>query len=230
MSYKIIFGIIAAILPFIAYSPYLRDTIRMKIRPDPISWLIWTIVSLSVSWVMFRNQAGIGAVSSLAIGFLCLLIYLFSFRDNRHRGVAHVDVVILLLAFAAIALWGLTDQAWLAAALLALADFMGTVATLYRDWKHPDHDDMSIWLIQSFTRIFTLISLSVFSFTTAISPLVGLISDILVVFVLLDRRHWEKIRKQNEPSLREFVRGKLIEWISRKLDSDDFSRKVRRSR
>jgi len=45
-EFKNILGIIATVLVFIGYIPYLRDIVKGKTKPHIYSWFLWCFVTL----------------------------------------------------------------------------------------------------------------------------------------------------------------------------------------
>ena len=66
-QFKTTISILAIMLTFIGYAPYLHDLIKQKIRPHIFSWLIWALVTLIIFALQINAGAGIGAFVTLIV-------------------------------------------------------------------------------------------------------------------------------------------------------------------
>ena len=58
---KSIVGVIAVLLTFSGYIPYIRDITKGKTKPHVFSWFLWGFVTLIVFALQSYAHAGIGA-------------------------------------------------------------------------------------------------------------------------------------------------------------------------
>jgi uncharacterized protein with PQ loop repeat len=82
---KDIIGIIAVIITFIGYIPYIRDTIKGKTKPHIYSWFIWAFVTFIIFALQILGHGGAGALTTLATAVLCLTIFILGLRNENYE-------------------------------------------------------------------------------------------------------------------------------------------------
>ena len=87
MDFKVVIGIIAVLLTFIGYVPYIRDLVKDKIQPHIYSWFIWGIMTSIVFALQISDQAGPGAFVTLAAAISVVVVFTLSFLFLSRRFV-----------------------------------------------------------------------------------------------------------------------------------------------
>lgn len=80
---KYLIGIIAVILTFVGYVPYLRDTINGKTKPHVYSWFLWGFVTLIAFALQVSAGAGAGSLVTLAAAIVSLVIFALGMRQGK---------------------------------------------------------------------------------------------------------------------------------------------------
>jgi hypothetical protein len=83
---KEILGIVAVILTFVGYVPYIRDTLAGKTKPHIYTWFIWGLVTAIAFGLQVSAKAGPGAYTTLAAASICFVIFGFGMRQGRQLG------------------------------------------------------------------------------------------------------------------------------------------------
>src|SRR6185369_17828052 len=109
LSYKIIISLIAVILTFVGYVPYIRDIIRKKTKPHAFTWFVWTLAGFIAYGLQVIGGAGVGSWALLAASIVCLLIFILSLRVGG-KDISLSDVIFLTLALVALFLWLVVKQ------------------------------------------------------------------------------------------------------------------------
>ncbi len=66
-DYKTLISIIAVLLTFGGYIPYILDTIRGKTTPHVYTWFIWALVTAIAFGLQVNAGAGVGSWVNLAV-------------------------------------------------------------------------------------------------------------------------------------------------------------------
>lgn len=119
---KNILGIIATILVFIGYAPYIRDVISGKTKPHLYSWFLWSFVTLIAFALQWSGGAGIGSLITLAAGLMCGVVFVLGLIKKSTVNIVAIDTVFLILAFVALGLWVFAKQPVLSILLTTLID------------------------------------------------------------------------------------------------------------
>ncbi len=81
-DYKTILGIIAIVIGFIGYVPYLRDMFRGTTKPHPFSWLVWATLEIIAFAAQIATGAGSGAWVTGASATVALFVTIYAFRKK----------------------------------------------------------------------------------------------------------------------------------------------------
>ncbi len=162
------FGIIAAVIAFFAYIPYIREIIRGDSKPKQATWLIWTILGLTytVSAIIEGGAAilFVGA-DSIAQGsvFLAALYYGTGKFTNSDK---------LALIVAGIAFFGLliTSNVLFSLLIALFIDGLGSVITMIHMRKDPTIESSIFWGLYFWASIFALLSIESYNFNNLAFP------------------------------------------------------------
>ena len=77
MELKLIFALIGAVLALIGNIPYLRDTIKGRIRPHPYTWFVWSIVSLVTFFGQMQKGGGYALIATGCAEVFTILILFY---------------------------------------------------------------------------------------------------------------------------------------------------------
>ena len=75
------FIILGVILQFVGGMSYLIDTVKGKIQPNKVSWLLWAIAPLVAFVAEIKQGVGIQSLATFIVGFVPLLVFIASFRS-----------------------------------------------------------------------------------------------------------------------------------------------------
>ena len=66
-EFKTVISIIAVLLTFIGYIPYVRDTLSGKTTPHVYTWFIWGLVTAIAYGLQVSGGAGVGSWVTLVV-------------------------------------------------------------------------------------------------------------------------------------------------------------------
>lgn len=184
---KEIVGIIAVILTFVGYIPYIRDTISEKTKPHIYTWFIWGLVTAIAFGLQLSVNAGPGAYTTLAAAIVCFIIFGFGVRQGS-RDITKSDTVFFLLSLVALALWLFAKQPVLSVILVSTIDMLGFVPTIRKSWHKPFEETLISYLLNTLRFCLALYALDYYSVVTALYPLTWVIANGLFSVFLISRR------------------------------------------
>lgn len=187
VNYKAIFGVLAVVLTFVAYFPYLRSILKGQTRPHMYSWLVWFIDAAIIFILQLTNNAGPGAYVTLAAALMCLFVLILSFSKGT-KDIKTIDKVFLASALLALVLWWFAKQPLVSAVLITCVDLLGFVPTIRKAWKAPDSETPIFYCINSLRFVFAIAALRQLSTINAIYPITWLVANGLFAVVLFVRR------------------------------------------
>lgn len=184
---KVIVGLIASLLVFVGYVPYIRDTIKGKTKPHIYSWFIWGFVTLLVFFFQFNAGAGAGSWLTLSAGLVCLLIFGLSFWHGI-RNITRLDTVFLILALAALGLYIITKQPLISVILLVAIDMLGFIPTIRKSWNKPYTETLFSYSLNTFRFAIGIYALETYTIVTYLYPVAWLFANGLFSVLLIVRR------------------------------------------
>jgi uncharacterized protein with PQ loop repeat len=192
IEYKTILSIIGIVLTFIAYIPYVHDILKGKTKPHVISWFIWALTTGIIYGLQVSAGAGSGAWITLAVAVIMLLIFFLSLKGGD-KDVKPIDIVFLVIAIIALALWFVVKQPLLSIILLTSVDIMGFIPTFRKTWASPYSETLSTYSINTFRHALSFFALAEFNPITYLFPISWTLANGIFVVMLVMRR--QKIPK-----------------------------------
>src|ERR1035437_1488008 len=78
---------------------YLLDTLKGKVKPNKVTWILWSVNPLIAFAAEIHQQVGIQSLLTFMIGFGPLVIFLASFVNKRaYWQITKADVACGLLS------------------------------------------------------------------------------------------------------------------------------------
>lgn len=185
---KSILGIIATILVFIGYIPYLRDIVKGKTRPHIYSWFLWCFVTLIAFALQITGGAGTGALVTLAAALMCIAVIILGFKYKAKVKIIKIDTIFLILALVALGLWLIAKQPVLSAILTTLVDLLGFAPTIRKSWNKPFTETLTFYYLNTFRFGLAVIALQKYSIITTLYPTTWLAANSLFALMLITRR------------------------------------------
>jgi hypothetical protein len=84
---------------------YLLDTVKGRVKPNKVTWLLWTVNPLVAFAAEIHQQVGIQSLLTFAIGFGPLIIFLVSFVNKKaYWKTTRADIACGLLSLIGLSL------------------------------------------------------------------------------------------------------------------------------
>ncbi|MBL8080862.1 MAG: hypothetical protein JNM55_23015 [Anaerolineales bacterium] len=194
------FIIIGTLLGAIGSFAYLIDTVKGKVKPNRVSFLLWAIAPLIAFAAQIKQGVGLESLMTFSTGFLPLTVFLASFVNKQAEWkVTKFDLVCGVLSMIGLVLWLVTKVGNVAITFSILADGLAAIPTLVKAYQYPDTELAWPWMATVFGVILTLLTLNELTFANS-----GFIIYILMVntliFSLVQFRIGEKINSQKHGS------------------------------
>lgn len=186
---KSLFGIVAVVLTFIGYFPYIRDIIKKKTKPHIFSWIIWTIVTGIIYALQVSGGAGAGSWVTLCLTLLLLLIIFLSIK-NGSKDIKKIDIVFLVLALLTLPIWLVIKQPILSIVLLTAIDMLGFLPTIRKSWNSPYSETLSFYIITTFRHGLSILALEKYTIITWLFPVSWVLANALFSLILIIRRKY----------------------------------------
>jgi hypothetical protein len=187
MSYKELLGIIATVIAFFSYIPYIRDILKGKTKPHAFSWLVWSILTFIAFFGQLAGGGGAGSWVNGITAIVCFIIFIFGIVKGR-TNIVFIDWISLLGAFIAIIFWFITKGPLFSVILITIIDALGYFPTFRKSFHKPHDETLITYFLSALKYVFALFALSTISVVTALFPLYLVIANSAFVVMVLIRK------------------------------------------
>jgi hypothetical protein len=175
------FIIIGTLIGAVGSLAYLIDTVKGKVKPNRVSFLLWAIAPLIAFAAQIKQGVGLESLMTFSTGFLPLTVFIASFVNKQAEWkVTKFDLVCGVLSMIGLVLWLVTKVGNVAITFSILADGLAAIPTLVKAYQYPDTEMAWPWMATVFGVILTLLTLNELTFANS-----GFIIYILIVNTLI---------------------------------------------
>ncbi|OGD08829.1 hypothetical protein A2397_05285 [Candidatus Amesbacteria bacterium RIFOXYB1_FULL_44_23] len=199
------FVIVGTLIGAVGSLAYLIDTVKGKVKPNRVSFLLWSIAPFIAFAAQIKQGVGLESLMTFSTGFLPFIIFLASFVNKKAEWkLTRFDIICGVLSILGLILWLVTRVGNIAITFSILADGLAAVPTIIKAYKYPDTEIAWPWIATAFGVVLTLLTLDGLTFANS-----GFIIYILIVntliFSLVQFRIGEKLgfKSEEEGPLRD---------------------------
>lgn len=178
------FAVIGAVLGSLGGFYYLVETAVGKVQPNRVTWLLWGLFPMIV-FIAQRVQ-GVQNLSwaTFAAGFTPLLIVLASFINKKaYWKTEPRDYMLMAAATVGLILWAITKEPNLAILFSLVADFLASLPTVIKAYKHPETESWLAYAISAVGFGVGVLAIQTFTFENyAFISYIFLINALLAFF------------------------------------------------
>lgn len=198
-----ILSAVAVVLTVAIFWPYAAATRAGRITPHVFSWVIWTLVTVSVFFAQLADGGGIGAWPIGLSGVITAYVATLAWFRRGDLEITRSDRVFLLVALSALPVWWLTSDPLWAVVILTGVDLSGFGPTARSAYHRPHEEQLRFFALAAARNALVVAALEHHSVTTVLFPAaVGLGCLALVALLIVRRRQVGLARRglAREPS------------------------------
>lgn len=188
MTYKAILGVVAIVLTFVAFLPYIRSILRDKTKPHVFSWVIWGSTTFIVFLAQLADKGGAGAWAIGVSGIITIFIAALAYIKRSDDSITKVDWVFFLVAMSSIPLWYVTSDPLWAVVILTSVDVIGFGPTMRKAYSKPQEEQLTFFLVMALRNLTAIAALEHYSMTTILFPLATGAGCLILILMVLYRR------------------------------------------
>ncbi len=174
---------------------YLVDTLKGNIKPNRVSFLLWSTAPLIAFTAEIQKGVGIQSLMTFSVGFLPLLIFLASFVNKKAEWkLTRFDLLCGAFSLLALILWLITKEGNVAILLSIAADGLAAVPTIVKSYNHPETEIGWLWLAAATNGLLTVLTVVDWTLAHYGFPLYILLVD-LIIYVLVQFRIGKKFSR-----------------------------------
>jgi hypothetical protein len=186
-DFRDLLGLLSVALAIVAAVIYIAQTVRGEVRPHPLSWFLFGILSLTGYLVQRDEGARQGSWTLLAMTLICFLFVIVSVVRGE-RSFSRREWAFLIAGGAVFVVYLFTKQANVAAALTTLVDALGYGPTFVRGWSQPKKDSVASFALNGVKFVPSLMAMDPISFATSSYPATLMVLNAAVAIMLVMRR------------------------------------------
>ena len=186
-DWKNALGMLSVAMAVIAAVVYVAQTLRGDVRPHPLSWFLFGVLSATGYWVQRDQGAQQGSWTLLAMTIICFLFVAASVARGE-RSFSWQEWALAGAAGAVFILYLFTREANVAAGLTTVVDALGFGPTFVRGWALPRKDSVTSFALNGAKFVPSLMAMDPISFATSSYPATLLVLNAAVAIMLVMRR------------------------------------------
>lgn len=185
------FVILGSLINFFGAFVYLSATVRGKIKPNRVTFFLWSLASFLAFAAQVEQGVGIQSLFTLVSGLIPFSIFIASFVNKKaFWRLGTFDYICGAFSLIGLLLWYITKVGNIALACSILADVFAYIPTLRKSYYFPKTESGLAYLLSVIGAGITILTITVWNFQTYVFPVYIFIIDFLI-FVLVQF----KIRK-----------------------------------
>jgi hypothetical protein len=178
----IMFGII---INGIGTLSYVVGTLRGKIRPNKVTFFVWSIAPFVAYLAQISQHVGVQALMTLSVSIFPMSVFLASFLNKQaYWQLNKRDVVCGLLSLAGLLLWYLTKVSNVAIAFSLLSEGLATLPTAVKAYHYPRTEQAWPWLASTISGVLTLVTITTWNFAHFAFPMLYA-GEMLIIFLFV---------------------------------------------
>jgi hypothetical protein len=188
------FVIIGTLIGAAGAIAYLIETVRGRVKPNRVTFLLWSIVPFIAFFAQIKQGVGLEAMMTFSAGFLPLTVFIASFVNKQAMWkLTFFDLMCGVLSLVGLALWLITKVGNVAIFFSIVADGLAAIPTIVKAWKYPDTELAWPWIATVFGVILTVLTIPDLTFANSGFILYVLVMN-LVIYLLVQFRLGERIQ------------------------------------
>ncbi|MBI3619990.1 hypothetical protein HY214_02490 [Candidatus Roizmanbacteria bacterium] len=188
------FVILAALINLLGAASYIKNTIKGKVKPNRVSWGLWTAAAMIAFLAELAQGVGILSLATFMVGFGPLLIFLASFVNKKsYWKISTFDKWCGALSVVGLVLWYITKVGNIAIAFSIFADLMAGIPTLVKSYKYPETENWIAYMFSIISISIALLTIKTWTFPSYGFPLYILIFD-STAFLLIKFKLGKRIK------------------------------------
>lgn len=179
------FVFVGIVINAIGLSSYFLDTIKGKIKPNKVSFALWSLAPLIAFLAEFKQGVGIQSLMVLSTGLFPIIILIGTFLNKKaYWKITKFDLYCGAFSLVGLLLWQVTKVGNIAIFFSILADGLAYVPTIRKAYTNPETESAWPWFAVALNGLFTLLTIKSWNFANSAFPLYFLLAN-LVVFIVV---------------------------------------------
>ncbi len=195
MTYTHALGLLAQFILAVSILPYSISIFRGTVKPNRISWFIWSVIGLAF-WLVTPPTAD-EVTKMLTVIFMVnpAIIFILTLFKGEYLRPDRLEIFSLVIGLIAIAVWYLLRESSgiLPISIAIFADFCALLPTIRFVFDAPDEEKPLAWIFFFLGSFIALFGIDDYHLESLLLPLYMTIGASFVVFPLVRYRIQKRI-------------------------------------
>lgn len=144
---------------------YLLDTIKGTVKPNRVTWFLWSFAPLIAFFAQIQQGVGIEALATFIVGFVPLMVFIASFINKKAEWKMHnLDYWCGGLSLVGIALWLITKVGNVAILFSIMADLLACIPTIVKSYHNPETENDLVFFFGVVNAAIALLVITTWNF------------------------------------------------------------------
>lgn len=180
MEKLLFFGLGAVILNFAGYVPYIKAILAGVVKPQRVTWGIWTILTTIAFVNQVLNNGGYSALFFGSTVGLVGIVFLLSLVRGV-GGASRFDIMILSMSLVLLVFWVIFRESYYSTLFAIAIDAFGAIPTLIKAYKQPQTEVFLQWILSALGGFLSLFAVPQITFILIVYPLYVVVMNGLIV-------------------------------------------------
>ena len=180
------FVFLGAIIFLFGSIGYFVDTIKGKVRPNRVTWFIWSLAPIIAFIAQLKQGVEIHqSLLTFMVGFIPLIIFIASFINRKaYWQIGKLDIVCGVMSLVGLFLWYITGTGNIAIFFSIVADGLAALPTVVKSYKFPETENYFLYFTNAISAGITLLTIKVWNFETfSFSLYIFLLTSLLAILI-----------------------------------------------
>lgn len=191
---KEIFAVASLVFSIAANIPYIIETIQGKVKPERISWLLWTLLGGTYYISAVFSKGAVWFTFGELIGPVIILLLSIKYGVG---GKSKLDKYSLAVAIAAFGLLFVLDGVLISLILALIIDGIGATLTIRKLLLDPSSESRNFWILAAFASFLAIMSLNTYNIETLVFPVYVILLSIFIA-IKADPTKTQNLRQVDE--------------------------------
>ncbi len=186
--------LVGAAIQLIGVYSYIKETVRGTIKPNKVTWLLWSIAPLIGTAAAFTNGVRWAVIPVLMSGLGPLLVFISSFvNKNSYWKLERFDYWCGFLSILALLLWYITKMATVAIIFAIASDLLAGIPTIIKSWKYPETENIGPFTTGLFASLTSFAAVKIWDFSSLAFPIYLIFMNAIIAFAIYRRKIFSRI-------------------------------------
>jgi hypothetical protein len=183
------FVIIGAAINSIGAIGYIVNTIKGKVKPNRVSFLMWSLAPFIAFAAQITEGAGFESMMTFTTGLFPFLIFLSSYA-NKHSvwKTTSFDIWCGVLSIAGVIGWQILKDGDIAIMFSIIADAIAAIPTMRKAYYYPETEYTWSWIAGIIGILLTILTIDRLTFTNSGFLTSIVITNFIIITIIILRR------------------------------------------